>query len=148
MTIFDAKILLSSKMPTYLSFATFETSNLVPRVLSYPPFVGRVGENPGNEVEKREEGWSQVCPLIVSGILTGDAPVSYWPIFFSLSPVTVPEVFTKVNQAQFSTFLTVMPLEVIFLTPFFPLLCPSVVPFSSRSSDPGTSILFLRSHSW
>ena len=27
-------------------------SNLVPRVLSYPPYVsvGRVGENPGNEV--------------------------------------------------------------------------------------------------
>ena len=24
--------------------------NLVPRVLSYPPSVGRVGENPGNEV--------------------------------------------------------------------------------------------------
>ena len=29
--------------------------NLVPRVLSYPPSrsVGRVGENPGNEVERR-----------------------------------------------------------------------------------------------
>ena len=26
--------------------------NLVPRVLSYPPYVGRVGENPGNEVDK------------------------------------------------------------------------------------------------
>ena len=25
-------------------------SNLVPRVLSYPPSIGRVGENPGNEV--------------------------------------------------------------------------------------------------
>ena len=86
MTIFDAKILLSSKMPTYLSFATFETSNLVPRVLSYPPFVGRVGENPGNEVEKREEDWSRVCPPIVSGILTGDALVSYWPFVFLSVP--------------------------------------------------------------
>ena len=46
-----------------------------------------------------------------SGIVDGDAPVSYWPFFFSLSPVTVPEVFAKVNQAQFSTFLTVMSLE-------------------------------------
>ena len=27
------------------------SANLVPRVLSYPPYVGRVGENPGNEVE-------------------------------------------------------------------------------------------------
>ena len=29
------------------------TDNLVPRVLSYPPYgyVGRVGENPGNEVD-------------------------------------------------------------------------------------------------
>ena len=25
-------------------------NNLVPRVLSYPPYGGRVGENPGNEV--------------------------------------------------------------------------------------------------
>ena len=29
-----------------------------------------------------------------SGIVTGDAPVSYWPIF-PLSPVTVPEVFAN-----------------------------------------------------
>ena len=28
-----------------------DVTNLVPRVLSYPPYVGRVGENPGNEVE-------------------------------------------------------------------------------------------------
>ena len=37
---------------------------------------------------------------IVSGIVTGDAPVSYW----SISPlplVTVPEVFAKVNSAQY-----------------------------------------------
>ena len=26
-------------------------NNLLPRVLSYPPYGGRVGENPGNEVE-------------------------------------------------------------------------------------------------
>ena len=34
-----------------------------------------------------------MSPAIVSGIVTGDAPVSYWPIFFFLSLVTVPEVF-------------------------------------------------------
>ena len=34
---------------------------------------------------------------ILSGFVTGDAAVSYWPIF-SLSPVTVPEVFAKVNS--------------------------------------------------
>ena len=27
-------------------------NNLVPRVLSYPPYGGRVEENPGNEVEE------------------------------------------------------------------------------------------------
>ena len=39
-------------------------------------------------------------PAIVSGIVTGDAPVSYWPIF-PLSLVTVPEVFAKINSDQF-----------------------------------------------
>ena len=34
---------------------------------------------------------------IVSGIVTGDAPVSYWSVF----PVTVPRVIAKVNSAQF-----------------------------------------------
>ena len=37
---------------------------------------------------------------IVSGIVTGNAPVSYWP-FFSLSLVIIPEVFAKVNSTQF-----------------------------------------------
>ena len=41
-------------------------------------------------------------PAIASGIATGDAPVSYWPIF-SLSLVTVPEVFMKVKSAKFSS---------------------------------------------
>ena len=39
-------------------------------------------------------------PAIVSGIVTGDAPVSYW-LVFSLSPVIVPEVFANVNSAPF-----------------------------------------------
>ena len=37
---------------------------------------------------------------IVSGIVTGDELVSHCPTL-SLSPVTVPEVFAKVNSAQF-----------------------------------------------
>ena len=37
---------------------------------------------------------------IDSGIVTGDMLDSYWPIF-SLSLVTVPEVFAKVNSVQF-----------------------------------------------
>ena len=39
-------------------------------------------------------------PAVVSGFLTGDAPVSYWPIFSPVSIVTVPEVFAKVNSVQ------------------------------------------------
>ena len=35
-----------------------------------------------------------------SGMVTRDEADSYWPIF-SLSPVTVPEVFANVNSAQF-----------------------------------------------
>ena len=48
-------------------------------------------------------------PAIVSGIATGDAPVSYWPIF-SLSPVAVRQVFAKVNYAKFPSFLPIIPL--------------------------------------
>lgn len=35
-----------------------------------------------------------------SGIITGDAPISYWLIFFVV-PLTFPEVFDKVNLAHF-----------------------------------------------
>ena len=38
--------------------------------------------------------------FILSGIVSGDAPLSYWPIF-SLSLVTVPEAFAEGNLAQF-----------------------------------------------
>ena len=49
-----------------------------------------------------KETGAEKCPAIVSGIVTGDAPVSYWPIF-SQSLVTVPEVFMKVKSAKFSS---------------------------------------------
>ena len=35
---------------------------------------------------------AKMLPAIVPGIVTGDAPVSYWSIFF---PTTVPEVSAK-----------------------------------------------------
>ena len=40
-------------------------------------------------------------PAIGSGIVTGDAPVSYW-LIFPLSLLTVPEVFANVNSALVS----------------------------------------------
>jgi len=42
-----------------------------------------------------------MCPAIVSRIVTGGAPISYWPNFFCLYPATVPEVFANVNSAHF-----------------------------------------------
>ena len=39
-------------------------------------------------------------PAIVSGIVIEDAPVSYW-LIFSLSLVTVPEVFAKAIRPSF-----------------------------------------------
>jgi len=38
-------------------------------------------------------------PAIVSGIVTVDAPVSYWPIVF-ISLVAVPEVFVKTRPSS------------------------------------------------
>ena len=45
-----------------------------------------------NEKETRAE----MCPAIVSGIATVNAPVSYW-LIVSLFLVTVPEVCARVN---------------------------------------------------
>ena len=42
---------------------------------------------------------AEMRPAIVSGIVPDNALVSYWSIF-SLSLVTVPEVFVKVNSVQ------------------------------------------------
>ena len=51
----------------------------------------------------REEKWAELAFAKNPGIVIGDAPVSYWSIF-PLSLVTVPEVFAKVNSAQFPSF--------------------------------------------
>ena len=50
-------------------------------------------------LQKGEGNWAQLTFAKTSGIVKGDAPVCYWPI--TLSPVTVPDVFAKVNSAQF-----------------------------------------------
>ena len=42
---------------------------------------------------------AEMRPAIVCGIVTGESPVSYWPIL-SLFLVTVPEIFAKVNSTQ------------------------------------------------
>ena len=56
---------------------------------------------------------AEMRPAIVFGIVIGNLPVSYWPVF-PLSLVTVPEVFTNVNWAQCpSRLLSVESLEQI-----------------------------------
>ena len=47
---------------------------------------------------KKREGYRKTAS--VSGIVTGDVPVSYWPIFFPFL-VTVPEVFAGGNSSRF-----------------------------------------------
>ena len=44
--------------------------------------------------------YSSATPAMVNGIITGDGPVSYWPIL-PLSLVTLPEVFAKVIRPSF-----------------------------------------------
>ena len=39
---------------------------------------------------------------IIYRIVTGEAPVSYWPVF-SMSLVVVPEFFAKVKEVQSSS---------------------------------------------
>ena len=55
-----------------------------------------------------------MLPAVVCGIVTGDAPVSYWPNIFP-SLVTYPEVFAKVNPTQFPVFTVVNFLRMCFM---------------------------------
>ena len=51
---------------------------------------------------RNDKGTSaEMSPANVSGIVTRDSLVSYWPDF-PVSLVTVPKVFAKVNSAQIS----------------------------------------------
>ena len=43
---------------------------------------------------------AEMRPAIVSGIVIGDALVSYWLVFLPF-PVTVPDFFAKNNSTQF-----------------------------------------------
>ena len=61
-----------------------------------------LGDRPFSRLKNERGAGAEMCPTIVSGIVSGDALVSYWPIF-SLSLVTVPEVFMKVKSAKFSS---------------------------------------------
>ena len=55
---------------------------------------------------------AEMRPVMVPGIVTKDALVSYWPIFF-LSLVTDPEVIARVNSAQSpSEWLVPVPIVV------------------------------------
>ena len=70
----------------------------------------------------REEKWAQLAFAKNSGIVIGDSPVSYWSIF-PLSLVTVPEVFAKVNSAQFLLFSKVAN-NTVCLGPYGKALLP------------------------
>lgn len=53
-----------------------------------------------SQTVNEKQNWAELNGAKTSGIVTGEAPVSYWPIFFFLSPITVPEIF----PAQFHLF--------------------------------------------
>ena len=81
----------------------------------YPQIAGMVRDNielPGQQTvlnyrhprnhlhcKIRKGTEAEMCPVSVSGIVTGHAPVSYWSIFV-LSLVTVPQDFAVVNSVQ------------------------------------------------
>ena len=46
---------------------------------------------------------AEICPAIASGIVTGDASVSYWPILFFV-PSNSPRGLCKRDSAQFPPF--------------------------------------------
>ena len=78
----------------------FEKEPIFDRMICVFPLVcnmvnGKLTDR-GQTRENEKGTGTEMCPALTSGILTGHAPVSYWPIL-SLSLVTVPEVFTNVN---------------------------------------------------
>ena len=98
-------------------------------------FIGRRYPRSTNSPQNEKKPWADLTFAKTFGIVTGDVLVSYWSIF-SLSSVTVPEVFAKVNSAPVSfsfvihfrekkkfrhdgQFLSVLS----FLFPIFPPFC-------------------------
>lgn len=53
-------------------------------------------------------------PAMVSGIVTDDAPASYW-LMFSLVPSDSPKVFANVDSAQFLLVFKVVTMSVLSL---------------------------------
>ena len=54
---------------------------------------------PMRHYRNRKRTGAEVCPAIVSGIVTASVPVTYW-LIFPLFLVTAPEVFAKMNSSQ------------------------------------------------
>ena len=67
---------------------------------------------------------AEISDAIASGIVTGDAPVCYWPIFF-VSLATVPEGFAKANSTQ-STSRFLRWLDTVFQGQYLPFIPPIV----------------------
>ena len=58
-------------------------------------------ENQIRHLKNKEGTEAEMYPAIVIGIVSGDAPVSYWTIFFSMYLVTVPKDPAKNNSHRF-----------------------------------------------
>ena len=56
---------------------------------------------PKPEFRNEKKTGAEICLSIFSGIVIGDRSSQRLVNFFSLSLVTVPEVFAKVNSSQF-----------------------------------------------
>ena len=66
-------------------------------------------------LRNEQETGAEMCqPTIVSGIVTRDAPVSYWPIL-SVSPVTDPGVLANCNLAKFPLCFCTKSVEEILM---------------------------------
>ena len=66
--------------------------------ICFPLFALQRSNQANSPFKKREGNWAGLASVR----LTGEAPVSYWPIF-SLSLVTVPDVFANVDLTQLSS---------------------------------------------
>ena len=105
----DLDILCSRSFPHEVNFncRMFEQEPIIDRMICVFPLVCKMVNSKltdrGQTRENEKGTVTEICPALTSGILTGHVPVSYWPIL-SLSLVTVPEVFTKVNLTQFPFF--------------------------------------------
>ena len=79
-------------------------------------------------------------PALVSGMVSRDSPVSYWSIFVVSSPVTDPEVFAKVNSAQFPSRFS-MPYATC-TSPIMHLICQPKFFITRSPWAPGITFVF------